>query len=249
MKSKSSTALFNIKTLVKASETLETSAIAKFNSSGDAILITPWRYLAKDTELHFKDGKHCQFEKGKLAIPIKETEEYVDLFFVCPGLDGNDNVPCWARDINLEEIGLKLHPSEFPEEKGTGTVTLKRCDLECAFIPNSEEISDGDFIKVRSNYYQIRGFCRHNQNLNSVRFTSDIIKNANKAPYAIIRQPILRGNIARLPKCAVVEEQNITLVVSDIDRDNFHGTLNITFRNACFNKLGFLTHDTAIMVP
>ena len=121
-----------------------------------------------------------------MAIPIRETGDYVDLFFVCPGLDENDNIPSWAVDVSLKDIGLNPLPSEFPEEKGDGLVSLRKSDLDAAFIPFGQEINDGDFIRVRSKYYKILGYYRHNKEFNCVRFTTDIDKNANRANYGII---------------------------------------------------------------
>ena len=248
-KTKNSTALFKISTLDHACKTFKSSTISTFNSAGDIVIVTPWRYLASDMTVLFDKDKSCTFEKGKLAIPIKETADFVDLFFVCPGLDEDDNVPHWVRDTALEEIGLAPHPREFNDERGIGKICMKKADLDSTFLTTELELNDYDFIRVGSHYYQILGFCRHNNKLNSVRFTTDIQRNANNAPYGYICRPILQGNIARLLKSAVVEEQNVTMILNNIQSDDFHGTLNITFKNACFNKLGFLTHDTAILVP
>ena len=131
----------------------------------------------------YRRKRSSTFERGKLVIPIREIGDYVDLFFVCPGLDENDNIPSWAVDVSLKDIGLNPLPSEFPEEKEDGLVSLRKSDLDAAFIPFGQEINYGDFIRVRSKYYKVFEYCRHNKEFNCVRFKTDIDKNANHANY------------------------------------------------------------------
>ena len=57
--------------------------------------------------------RRATFEQGKLVLPICERDNYLKVFFVCPGLDENDNIPSWTVDCFPEEIGLKPLPKDF----------------------------------------------------------------------------------------------------------------------------------------
>lgn len=172
----------------------------------------------------------------------------IHCFFVSPGLDEEDNVPQWVRDLSPEDIGLSPLPSEFPETKGNGFLSIDKKNLDWTYVPQSQEINDGDIVRVRSDYYKVLGFCPdfYSPNFNAVRFTTDLKKNAKRATYGIIKPPILKGNLVSLPKIALNDHAPVTVVLSNIAKDDFHGTLNVTFKNACFNLLGFMVHDTAI---
>ena len=102
-KTKSSTALFQIKTVVKACEVFNSATISTFNSAGDVVIVTPWRYLARDMTIELHDNGLCDFEKGKLAIPVRDHSDSVEIFLACAGLDENDDVPFWARDVRSEK--------------------------------------------------------------------------------------------------------------------------------------------------
>jgi len=70
--------------------------------------------------------------------------QFLKVFFVCPGMDENDNIPSWTVDCFPEEIGLKPLPKEYPESKGHGFVTLRKSDLDATFMPIEQSLADGD---------------------------------------------------------------------------------------------------------
>ena len=82
---------------------------------------------------------------------------------------------------------------------------------------------------------------------NVVRFTKKVDRNINKQNFDIVRWPILQGNIKSLKKTDLKLQEPVSISLSKINLDNI-GTLNITFMNMCFNSLGFLTHDTHILI-
>ena len=76
-----------------------------------------------------------------------------------------------------------------------------------------------------------------------MRFTRDFSKNAKKSKYSILKSPLFSGNTVWISKSAFEHHRTVDFQLKKIDTDNF-GILDIKFQNACFNKLGFLVHDT-----
>eukprot|EP00111_Clytia_hemisphaerica_P016171 TCONS_00047853-protein len=169
------------------------------------------------------------------------------VFFPSNGLDANDEIPSWVRDKTLGNLLIRCDPSILKKTSGIGTVTLSVKDGDEGLILRSQPILPGDFLKVRSEYYQIIGFFQaYDQPMyNSVRFTKNIKRNANNANYDIIHQPYFKGNVAKLSCKALTLHHGVTIDFSKLDENNC-GTLNIGFKNASFNLLGFLTHDVAV---
>ena len=77
----------------------------------------------------------------------------------------------------------------------------------------------------------------------SIRFTRDVSKNINKQKFEIMKWPILQGKIVELEKNFIDLHESVSIVLNKINDQNI-GILKISYRNACFNSLGFLTHDT-----
>eukprot|EP00111_Clytia_hemisphaerica_P001180 TCONS_00003366-protein len=218
-------------------------SILKFHSSGDVTLITPWMKLAADMGLKFLDGSHGTFEEGYLVIPLMEIPESNDvmIFVLSNGFDFNDEIPEWLKDNTLGNLFLKCDPTIMRRTPGIGTVTISVKDQD------EQPLNCADFLKVRSEYLQILGFFRayDQPNFNSVRFSKPIQKNANNALYEVIHQPCFKGNIARISSNGLNVHHSVTVNFDKVDENKF-GTLNIQFKNACFNFLGFLTHEVAV---
>ena len=84
-----------------------------------------------------------------------------------------------------------------------------------------------------------------NPNFDDARFTKDISKNAKNTSYAIIKTPMLKGNISVLTAEKFAIHRHVTIQLAKIDEEEY-GSVNINVQNACFNKLGFMVHDTAL---
>jgi len=127
---------------------------------------------------------------------------------------------------------------------GVGTISLT---IKDALVIRNQNIQSGDFIQVRSEAYQVIGYFQaYDQPLyDCVRFTKKIKKNANNAPYHIIKQPTLKGNVASIPQYALELQKPVDIKFEKPDKNNY-GTVSIGYKNACFNILGFLTHDVAV---
>ena len=78
-----------------------------------------------------------------------------------------------------------------------------------------------------------------------VRFTNNFTRNINKQPFDVIRFPELQGVILQIPNINLEVYESVTIQLDKINENNV-GLLKVTYRNACFNSLGFCTHDTHI---
>ena len=82
------------------------------------------------------------------------------MFFVCGGLNDDDEVPAWVEDKMLHDFELNISQNNFKEIKGVGNITFdKKHDKDWAYIPKDQDINEGDLIKVSQQYYQILGIC------------------------------------------------------------------------------------------
>lgn len=240
-------ASFRLRTLARLQYFFKPESLFKIHSSNDYTLICPWVKLVADMTVVFADGKKATFEEGKLGIPLYEDDKKFFVFFVCGGLDHEDNIPAWVVDKSPGNLLLSTPPSMYHKHEGVGQISVNKKDHDLADIPGYQDICDGDFIKIRSEIYQVLGRSKHwyNPNLDSIRFTKPIKKNANNAPYSIIKPPCFKGNIAWISKSAVDMYRGVDIILTKLDENNF-GHLEIKFQNACFNIVGFLTHDTAV---
>ena len=110
-------------------------------------------------------------------------------------------------------------------------------------------MSENDYILVRGQYLQVKsvGIDFNTDLRNSIRFTKDLKNNINNQKFSVGKIPVLQGLIHNVPQEVVKTEKSISIILNKIDQNNM-GLLTISFRNACINSLGFLTHDTTINV-
>ena len=113
----------------------------------------------------------------------------------------------------------------------------------------SGQIKENDYVICHGKWMQVYAFgddAFYPEGYHdSIRFTTDIERNANKQKFEIVRWPCLNGKIAIVKKSDMSLHQAVTIALRNIDLTNI-GQLKITFQNACFNSLGFMTHDTHI---
>lgn len=176
---------FSVSTLQRLCSIIDPAALLKSTKHNDTLLICPWMVINKQYEVKFDgiDYPH-HVEKGRLVIPIKRNLDNDDLtsfycFFPCGGLDEDDSVPQWVKSFSVESLDLTAVPLPiFNEEAGVGTITFDKKDLDMGRIPKDQDISESDIIRVRGEYYTIRGWSNDsfNRNFKSVRFTEKIKK-------------------------------------------------------------------------
>ena len=53
------------------------------------------------------------------------------------------------------------------------------------------------------------------------------------------------GNFGVVARSTVSVYRHVEMHLDKIDKEEF-GVLTVKYQNACFNKLGFLVHDTAV---
>ena len=112
-----------------------------------------------------------------------------------------------------------------------------------------DQVVETDYIFVRGQYLEVYAVSVdfNSDQRNVVRFKNDLKRNVNKQKFSLARIPVIYGLIIDVPKIHTKEEKFVSVTLNKIDEDDI-GTLNVSFRNACFNSLGFLTHDTAIFM-
>ena len=118
----------------------------------------------------------------------------------------------------------------------------------------SGQIEIGDYLACRGQYMQVMGFgddTFYQPGVHdTVRFVHDLKRNINKQKFDIVRFPKLIGQVVKIEDDGndVVKIEDPVSISLKKPNKNRVGTVNISYRNACFNKLGFLTHDTHIFL-
>lgn len=242
---------FNVKTLERFSEIIQdNSIIVKPLKCNDCLMICPWMQVAEEINIDVQvKGASATLPlcQGRLVIPITQKESMMRCFVPCCGLDENDQVPDWVDSFSLmENFGLKLPYNILNSEEGIGKISVKKSLFDFGFIPKEQEINDDDLIKVRNDVYVVRGwnYDTFDPKLKSLRFTTDCKRNANSASYEVLIKPVVKGNFISLPETSLKNYRSIDVAFTKCQ--DLFGQINISYQNACFNSLGFLTHDIAV---
>ena len=241
---KTSSPVFHL-TTVQRLDGVFGSSYVKCHSTGDVSLITPWLEVNKVADV----DKILQ--KGALVIPLEETSDTIRCFHPCGGIDPDtDEVPVWAEDICLKELVPNIDTKQlYPLRKpGIGKMSFIRNTDFTSII--SGQVFEGDLVVCRGQWHEVFAVSDdafYPEGLrNCVRFTHDAQRNINKQRFDIIRWPKLQGKILMISKNNLNLHESVCIKLNKINSENI-GTLQLSFRNACFNSLGYLTHDTYVI--
>ena len=239
-----SSPVFNINNLTRLEEVLGGSFV-KCHHSGDISLITPWFVL--NTQLNDE-----YLLKGTLLLPIRDMGTEIRVFIPCAGLDPDtDMVPEWSKEICLKEITPQLDIKELYSLKipGKGKISLIKNTDYTSII--SGQVKEDDYIICHGKWMQVYAIGDDafypTDYHDIVRFKNNIERNANKQKFEVVRWPFLCGKIVNINKSDLLLHQTVSITLNKIDVTNM-GRLEMTFQNACFNSLGFMTHDTHIII-
>ena len=214
----------------------------KIHSSGDISFVTPWYVVEEPT-------RPSWLTKGALIIPISAIGDNIECFVPCPGLNPEtDSVDDWVQDIKLKDIFKGLKREKLSKVQGDGKISIINKTDYASILPG--QVCEGDFIYVRGEYYEVFA---HTEDAFSpigtkevVRFRTNAKKNVNNQRFEIVRWPSLQGKILKLPSSSVKLDTPVSIELEKINELNI-GTLKIKYKNACFNSMGFLTHDSHVL--
>ena len=239
------TPTFSLQTFDRVGEIFEIGGI-KCHKSGDICIITPWSVLIDDI------AGSMEFTKGKLVIPIKEKPEVITCFLPCGGLDPEtDEIPSWAEDVLITDLFKGFDVKDFPslQHKGVGKMSALRKQDYTSIA--SGQVNEGDYIICRGEcklVYAVAEDAFYPPGLrNCVRLKTSFKRNINKQSYSIAKIPTLQGKIMDINKTQLKAHRTVRVMFEKISKENT-GTLTVEYQNGCFNSLGFLTHETHIML-
>uniref|UniRef100_A0A7M5XIE2 Uncharacterized protein n=1 Tax=Clytia hemisphaerica TaxID=252671 RepID=A0A7M5XIE2_9CNID len=113
------------------------------------------------------------------------------------------------------------------------------------------QVAVGDIIHCRGQYLEIYAFGDDSSYVegvhDAIRLKKDLTKNINKQKFEIIKWPRLVGQLfcsEDNPNCSVSMQEPVLFNFAQKKKQSNIGSLNIVFKNACFNRLGLLTHDS-----
>jgi len=243
--------IFSLKTVHELHKIFGDSIAKPFNS-GDLALIVPWYVFQSDENVNTTE--HPYLSPGTLMIPIREVDTGVVEFFIpSSGLDPETNeVPDHFREMPLSIVlptsfSLKhLYPLR---KKGEGKCTLYKGMSFTSIV--SKQIKENDFFICHGQWLEVYAVGEDAfyppGTRDAIRFKKDSERNANKQKFEILSLPKLQGITITLPIQSAVLHKSVDLQLVGVDCNNM-GTLMIYYKNACFNSLGFLTHDTHIFL-
>ena len=144
---------FSIYTIQRLKDILEDDTLlVRIFKSNDVAIICPWYIINKNININFSGDndvnaqEEVKFEKGKLVVPIVETKDEVKCYVPCGGLNEDDTVPYCVVDWKLDSFGINVPLQTYNDDKGNWANVVK-----------DQEISDGDIVKVRNNFYEVLG--------------------------------------------------------------------------------------------
>ena len=255
---KKSSPTFAIKSLQRTVAILGAAPLVKCHSSNDITAIVPWLYLNNEFKFSYNttaDGantsinKEAYFSQGRLIIPLSFNagSNTYKVFIPCGGPDPlTDQLPDYVESYHLDEI-FPVVPEQLRLNKAVGTISLIT-GQDWAVIQR-DQVCEGDYVFVRGVYLKLRGVGTSftSDEKNSLRFTTDAMKNVNKQGFSIAKMPKVQGRIVVIPETAMKLHRPVSIALDKIDSEDV-GNIVVKFQNACFNSLGFLTHDTAIYI-
>ena len=239
---------FNLTTISRVQEVFSGSAVVRVHSYGDLTLITPWFYVSNSSN----ETNNDFLQKNTLILPLNKTDGLYKCFIPCGGLDPTtDNIPPWCQSYNIKDIIPYINPMDLYSIRKPGIGKMSAVSkTDYTSIP-SHQVDEGDLILCRGQWMEVYAFgddaTYHPGVHDIVRFTKDFNKNINKQKYEIIKWPKLQGRIMELNENEIDLHEPVSVTLNNITERNI-GSLKITYRNACFNSLGFLTHDTHIQM-
>ena len=242
-----SSPLFNIQTLERLYSVFGSEYLVKFHHGGDVCLISSWLVLVSPVDVINNNGEVSIIHPGRLLLPLKDQGDVITVFIPCGGPDPEtDQIPSWCKEYTINDL-INVKPEQLHYKQGDGV--LSAVANQNYTIIKKDQVNEGDFILIRGQYLKVYAVSTdfNSDARNVVRFTCDMKGNVNKQKFSIASFPKLHGMIMDIPKVDVKEDKFVSVVLNKIDDDDI-GILNVSFRNACFNSLGFLTHDTAIHI-
>lgn len=253
---------YSVESLDNVIRVLGKSAI-KITGDRDVCIVTPWQVLLSELD----GGPPGEFCAGKLVLPITKGPLETLCFLPCGGLDfETDDVPTWANKIPLSCISSSLLQSDlagdYPSLKdlGKGKINFVSKTDHLDILPG-QSVEEGDRIVCNGEEHIIRtvgpnAFYREGT-ADVVTFTDILVegkwvrdkwvKNGNEKTYHIIRMPFLYGQMREINNEKLESLDNVNIKLNKISSHNV-GTVNITYKNACFNPHGFMIHDSHIAI-
>jgi len=108
---KTSSPLYVILSVERLQVFFPTESLIKFHFNGDATIITPFSSISSYLFSLTTTYKRVTVEAGKLVLPIKETNDKVQVFFLCSGLNEMNKVPDWVDDFYPNQLLDGVNPS------------------------------------------------------------------------------------------------------------------------------------------
>jgi hypothetical protein len=239
---------FFLDTLDSVVHHLGAESIAKFSSSRDLCLITPWVSLNVDLD-------DTELIKGTLLMPLRRPDnEHMECFVPCGGPDeSRDDAivpPSWAVDVPVKSIvpGIDVANVKALHEQPDWFISGKAGDDDVNAVEGGLQV--GWEVIIMGKVYEVIGvssdpFRKYSDQPDWVRFGRPLEKNFRRRKFQYVIPPTVYGTIKTFQVTDLDVHQHIKLNFAAPSEEKI-GTLKIEHKNAVFNSSGYLVHDTHI---
>ena len=183
-----------------------------------------------------------------MVFPLlkEESSQYHRCFVPCSGPDPeNDELPTHVRPIGISSI-CNVNIDNFTTKKSTSR-TSKISAGENWFTLKKQDVREGDIIMLHSEQVIVKAVAPdfRSDEFITIRTKSNIKRNHRPADFKILREPAIMGSIVDLKH--IMFDNYIDITHQKKNTENV-GKVNIKFRVANFNAMGFMTYDTSIPI-
>lgn len=226
------------------------SSLVRFHHNGDTTLVTPWAHLTanlKVEDVSAEEAEEFDVEKGAIVFPISIKDDVARVFIPCGGPDPEtDTLPTFVRDVKVSELST-IDEDRLPATKAKG-LSSKISAGENWFVAEQQSFLVGDTIVFKGEKVKVSAVSidfRSDEH-NCVRVVGEFKRNHARQAFKIVREPVLQGNVCNVP-VNMLNLYNFFSVKHNIHSDMI-GDVCVKYYNVCFNAMGFITHDTAVVL-
>ena len=225
-----------------------TSSLVRFHHNGDMTLVAPWAHLTADFKgADAEVNEQVDREKGTIVFPIEIKDAVTRVFIPSGGPDAEtDEVPKFVRDVKVSEL-CDVNKDRLPTTKGKG-LSSKISAGENWFVAEKQSFVVGNTVVFKGEkvkVYAVSTDFRSDEH-NNVRIAGQFKRNHARQAFKIISEPVLQGNICDVPFDML--NVYIFFTVKHNIQSDMIGEVCISYNNACFNSMGNITHETAVVL-
>ena len=223
--------------------------LLKVTKTGDITIAAPWGILKEDFDISNNNSTCSDFtvEKNSIVLLISIDDDNIQAFLPCGGPDPEtDTVLPWVEEVKVSDL-CHVHEESLPVIPGNGlSNNVDAGDIN--FLGLKGQFQEGDTVIFKKEKVHVYAFGVYfmDDRLNSVRIKEEFKFSHKPQPFKIQRMPTIQGKLVLIPKSKISIYRPCDIKLKNINKFGV-GLSIVSYHNFCFNSVGFMTHDTAVM--